>query len=207
MGNHVARDEGRNKMRWAILVAFLIGVSGTAEAGGFKQGQSIATLAFGAAYGDTVGYAFGFVYDNINSIDDRSSMGGTFMFTSTSADVTISGVPYQETLNSNIFFVHWKYWLGNMNRGPVLGYFGIGPGVHFSKLTTASKNVSGNTTAGDTSTENSSGLALSIPLGGLIFLGDTINLGLNYTFNWQNNSLVQNNVLHLFTLGLGFALN
>ena len=190
-------------MRWAIILALLIGVGGTAEAGGFKQGQSVVTLAFGAAYGDTLGYGFGFVYDNMNSLEYRSSMGGTFMFTNTSADVTISGLPYQETLTSNLIFIHWKYWLGNVDRGPVLGYFGIGPGVHFSKLATTSKNA----VTGDSSTENASGLALSIPVGGLIFLGDTINLGLNYTFNWQNNSLIQNNVLHLFTLGLGFALN
>ena len=89
----------------------------------------------------------------------------------------------------------FKAWFGGDR---VRGYVGLGVGFHTSRLETSS--------GGDYRIQTSTGFALGVPLGAVLFLGNKVFLNGNAALNVLGDSFYDSNVTGMANFGMGFKL-
>jgi hypothetical protein len=153
------------------------------------------------------GWGFGAAYEKV-SWDNKYSLGfamGWIASTEDSsrfnADKPGHGLPGDSgvrTLNIDTFpfYAYGKYFFGSPT---IRAYLGLGLGAYITNVEVCSNLVCGKLSGG--------GFALGVPLGVYCFVSKSVFFNANYFFNWLSDSPFDNNIAHVFNLGIGFQFN
>ncbi len=109
-----------------------------------------------------------------------------------------AGVPVKRRVSSMPAYLLLRYWIG---EGDLRGYVGGAVGVYISFLDTT------DLTDNKQRTDGMSGLALAVPVGFVVPVGERAFLNFNYTLNWLVDNDYMNGAVHTFGLGLGFTFS
>ena len=147
------------------------------------------------ATGDwTNGAGLGLAYESV-TWDPQVALGVLLSFQRFSETGSMNTLRLE--LDSWIFYFYLKYFL--IGNEKIQGYAAPSMGIQLSHLDLV-------TSGGSTSAGTSSNLALGIPIGLYWFFSDKVYLNAAYAFNWLNNDLLKNGVVHAVTLGFVFKI-
>lgn len=91
-----------------------------------------------------------------------------------------------------------KYFLGDSESSAV-GYGGGGLGLHYSHFNGATNDFA--------SDESRVGIAGTLHLGGMFFMGEKLFLDANYTLLWLTNTFYSKNFANTINVGIGLRLS
>jgi opacity protein-like surface antigen len=189
------------------VIALFIGLAVVLTAGaGYAQLRDDANLLTGnisyvlAKSADTEetkdGAGFGFIYEKVH--DNRQwSFGFGLSLQKAEESFTEDSVDYRSNYSNFDVSLRMRFFGAPESR--ITPYIGLGLGVRFSGVSLA--------TATDDIDDSSNGLSVTVPIGLLFFVSDSVYLDASYTYNFLGNSkYVANNMQHLFSLGIGVQL-